>query len=140
MSEKAAKKKAPAKKSSAKTAKPKKTKAKAEKQPSTEEPKVSQKPVLGPSPRPMVEARHRRSMRERAAKGYSSGELESVGLGFLEARKHHVPIDIRRRTTLDENVQKLKGWYKVPESKAAKPAATEKAAAKTPAKRSKKSA
>jgi ribosomal protein L13E len=111
MSEKAAKKKkAPAKKAASKrAAKPKKEESsKREEQPEI----VVEKAELKPTPQPWVLARHARSMRHRTAKGYSLGELGSAEIGFDVAKSLGVPIDIRRRSVLDENTDKLKGWYK----------------------------
>jgi len=119
MSEKAPKKKAQAKAAPKRRAKPKKTKAKAVKAKVEEEEEkekvVAQKVDLGPSPRPTVNSRHDFSMHEREARGYSFGELESAGVGVSEVKRLSIPLDIRRRTVLEANVERLKGWYRKPE-------------------------
>jgi ribosomal protein L13E len=142
MSEKAPKKKVQAKKAAPKKkAKPKKTKAKAEKVEEKEEAKaVVQKVNLGPAPRPVVNSRHGFSMREREARGYSFGELVSAGIPVLEVKRLNIPIDIRRRTALEHNVEMLKGWYKEPERKPARESSGEKPGSKAGSKRGKKPA
>lgn len=70
-------------------------------------------------PAPRVIARHEREMIQRGARGYSLGELESAGIAFVVAKKAGVPLDARRRSVLDANVESLKGWY-VPPPKAVK--------------------
>jgi ribosomal protein L13E len=96
MSEKAAKR-APTRKTRAKKAAPKqKKKAKSDKK---EEKQVKVKTMMAemkPAPSPIVLARHERGMQERDARGYSLGELESVGIPFLVAKRLKVPIDLRR--------------------------------------------
>jgi len=42
--------------------------------------------------------------------GFSKGELEAVGLTFKEALKLGIPIDRRRRTTHEWNVEILKEY------------------------------
>jgi len=143
MSEKSAKKKAAKAKKAApkKVAKKKAAKVKPEKAEVKEETKVDlQRVELGPSPAPIVNSRHGFSMHERKARGYSMGELESAGVGIAEVKRLGIPMDIRRRTALDSNVQSLKGWYKAPEPKPAPPSTTEKPAPKAAAKRGKKAA
>lgn len=135
MSEKAPKKKSPARKSASKRKATKKPKAeKAEK----EEVRVEVVP-LGEVPTPMVTSRHRDLPYERQGRGFSFGELAGAGVAWQEVRRLSIPVDIRRRSTLEANVQSLKGWYKVPEKKAAKEPPAEKPA-KTTAKRAKKAA
>jgi ribosomal protein L13E len=116
MSEKAPKK-APAKKTSAKRAAAKKTLPKSEKEGVAQE-AVKTVAEHGPSPAPVVLVRHERGMQERRARGYSLGELGSAGITFIAARRVRLPVDLRRRSVLDGNVGKLKGWY-VPEPKRA---------------------
>jgi ribosomal protein L13E len=132
MSKKAAKKKAPAKKTAAK-------KPKAEKKEGADAPVAAPvvKVTMEPSPVPNVLSRYDGTMHERRAKGYSQGELASVGLTKVLALSLDVPIDVRRRSTLQDNVDALKGWYK-PAPK--KPAAPRTDKAEKSAKPSKKSA
>jgi len=55
--------------------------------------------------RPKVsEKRGRRSL----GKGYSPGELKKAGLNMSEAVKLHVPVDPRRKTAHEENVEAVK--------------------------------
>jgi ribosomal protein L13E len=122
MSEKAAKK-ARARRTGAR-----KASKKAEPKPEAEEaPPVSEKAraTQGPAPRPTVLARYEREMHERPARGYSRGELESAGIAFLAAKKLGLTLDIRRRSALEANIGRLKGWY-VPPQAAPKKEAPEK--------------
>jgi ribosomal protein L13E len=138
MSDKAPKKKAQAKKAAPKKA-AKAKKVKAEKKGETEEKKVVvQKVSLGPSPRPMVISRHGNDMDEREGRGFSLSELDSAGVWRVDVKRLHIPLDIRRRTTLEANVDRLKGWYKAPEHKPAHVGASHKPATKAPAKKGKK--
>jgi ribosomal protein L13E len=135
MSEKAPKKKVAKKRA----AKPKAAKKKPEPKPKAEsEAGEAVAPVVsaGPSPQAMVESRFKGGMVERHAKGFSFGELAAVGLTKVAALGLGVPIDVRRRSSLDDNVGALKSWYK-PAPKKAKEPKPEKA---KPAKRAKKTA
>lgn len=126
MSEKAAaKKKAPTKKTAGKKAvRPRKRETKSE---GDEGEKVAvQKVDLGPSPQPWVLARHRGETHRRPARGYSFGELGSVGISAQLAIEIGVPTDLRRRSSHEENVESLKSWYK-PSSEPAQKAAKEEA-------------
>ena len=67
----------------------------------------------GPPPLAMVNARHAGGMIERAARGFSLGELSASALSFERAKKWRVPLDIRRRTALDGNVTRLTSWLHV---------------------------
>ena len=67
----------------------------------------------GPPPLAMVNTRHAGGMIERAARGFSLGELSASALPFERAKKWRVPLDIRRRTALDGNVARLTGWLHV---------------------------
>ncbi len=130
MSEKAARK-APAKKPGAKKAAAKKTPPKTEKEPVAEEP-GKMAAARGPMPAPVVRVRHERGTQERQARGYSLGELRSAEITFIAARNAGLPVDIRRRSALDGNVERLKGWY-LPEPRKAKlEAAEEKEEAEKP--------
>ncbi len=61
--------------------------------------------------------------RQRVGKGFSREELKKAGINLQEARRIELPIDFRRRTAHDENVEKVKTY-----------AAQEKAKPKPPAK------
>jgi ribosomal protein L13E len=140
MSEKGPKKvraKAPAKKA----AKPRK-KAKEVEEEKHETPARPSRVELGEAPRPMVVSRHRFSTRSRQARGYSFGELQSAGVQRADVARLSIPLDIRRRTTLEQNVQSLKGWFAPMPKVDAEPApeAAAEPASKPAAKRKKKSA
>jgi len=47
---------------------------------------------------------------KRIGRGFSKGELEAVGLTFKEALKLGIPIDKRRRTIHEWNIEILKGY------------------------------
>jgi ribosomal protein L13E len=64
--------------------------------------------------RPNVIKRHGKHAE---GKGFSSEELRKSGLSLKEAVKLHIPVDPRRKTAHDENVETLKGVVK--EKKAA---------------------
>src|SRR3989442_5650375 len=66
-----------------------------------------------PPPLAMVNARHAGGMIERAARGFSLGELSASALSFERAKRWRVPLDIRRRTALDGNVTRLTSWLHV---------------------------
>ena len=53
----------------------------------------------------------------RKGKGFSREELKKAGLGFKEALKLGVPIDIRRRTIHEENVKDVKSFLKTKKTK-----------------------
>ena len=72
------------------------------------------RPVPRPSvrpPTPSVLSRHEGVMVSRSSKGFSYGEVEGSGMSLLAARRWGVPVDLKRRSVLDGNVQALKGWY-----------------------------
>lgn len=46
--------------------------------------------------------------RRRCGKGFSREELKSVGLSVKEALSLKIPVDIRRKTGHDENIEVLK--------------------------------
>jgi ribosomal protein L13E len=69
-----------------------------------------EKPV-GPVPAAQVMARHEGSMVGRGSRGFSWGEVESSGIAMGTAKGWGLPLDIRRRSVLEENVGALKTWY-----------------------------
>lgn len=69
-----------------------------------------QKPS-GPVPTAHVEARHGMSTMSRGSRGFSFRELEGSGIAMLTARRWGLPMDLRRRSVLDSNVEALKNWY-----------------------------
>src|SRR5712691_6780361 len=79
-------------------------------------------PPKGPPPIAMVNARHARGMIERAARGFSLGELSASTLSFQTAKRWRVPLDLRRRSTLAGNVTRLTSWLHVAKPKPERPA------------------
>src|SRR5207244_10600916 len=75
-------------------------------------------PPKGPPPIAMVNARHAGGMIERAARGFSLGELSASALSFERAKNWRVQLDIRRRTSLDGNVTRLTSWLRGREPRA----------------------
>jgi len=51
---------------------------------------------------------HRRDGKQVEGKGFSPGELKKAGTSLTEAVKLRIPVDPRRRTVHDENVEILK--------------------------------
>jgi ribosomal protein L13E len=68
------------------------------------------KKPAGKVPGATVSARHGIVMIQRSGKGFSMGELASVGLPMKLAGRWGVPRDFRRRSILEPNVQSLKKW------------------------------
>lgn len=92
---------------------------KAKKAPEKPEPPAKAAPKapsvkMGPPPRAVVASRHIDSMEERAARGFSFGELSSAGIPLNTARREDVSVDVRRRSVVEQNVQALKSWSKAP--------------------------
>ncbi len=76
---------------------------------------VKAQPVrLGPAPGAVVASRHIDSMHERAARGFSFGELSSAGVPLNLAKREGLSVDVRRRSVVAGNVEALKGWLKSP--------------------------
>jgi large subunit ribosomal protein L13e len=46
----------------------------------------------------------------RSGRGYSMGEVKALGLSPAEARLLGIRVDLRRRTTWEVNVQRLREW------------------------------
>jgi len=53
---------------------------------------------------------HKQNGKQRNGKGFSSGELKKAGLDKTEARKIGLPVDQRRATAHDENVEAIKAY------------------------------
>ena len=66
----------------------------------------------GPVPFPVVGARHSGSIQVRKARGFSKSEMSSAGLSTISAQRWGVPVDLRRRSLLQENADKLKAWLR----------------------------
>ncbi|MEM1547821.1 MAG: ribosomal protein L13e [Thermoproteota archaeon] len=48
----------------------------------------------------------------RKARGFSIGELKEAGLNIDKARRLGIPIDLRRKSNHEENVNRLKEFLK----------------------------
>lgn len=58
---------------------------------------------------PLVKARvFKDADRQRFGKGFSQEELKKAGTSLTEAAKQKIPVDPRRRTMHEENVQAVK--------------------------------
>ena len=55
---------------------------------------------------------YRKRRRVRLGRGFSRDELREVGLSLKEARKYGIPVDPRRRTKHEENIEMLKQHLK----------------------------
>ena len=69
---------------------------------------------LGPQPTAFVVVRNldSGSSHERAARGFSFGELTSAGVPLNAAKRVGLSLDIRRKSVVEGNVGMLKGWFK----------------------------
>jgi ribosomal protein L13E len=67
---------------------------------------------LGPPPAASVTTRDIDVPHERAARGFSFGELTSAAIPIYVAKREDLPLDIRRRSIVEANVEMLKGWFK----------------------------
>jgi len=79
----------------------------------------------GRIPGALVSARHGTGTINRDGKGFSMRELAEGGLPLGLALKWQVPVDLRRRSTIQANVAAIKKWYVA--SKKAEAAAPQKA-------------
>jgi ribosomal protein L13E len=64
--------------------------------------------------------------KQRSGRGFSPRELEKAGLNLQEARRIELPVDFRRQTAHDENVEAVKAYaahMKTHQKPAAKPTA-----------------
>lgn len=50
--------------------------------------------------------------KQRRGKGFSWEELKKAGLNMKEALRLHIPVDSRRRTLHEENVDAIKNFLK----------------------------
>jgi large subunit ribosomal protein L13e len=55
---------------------------------------------------------HRTDGKERNGRGFSLEELKKANLNKAEAKKLEIPIDKRRKTAHEQNVQKIKSYAK----------------------------
>ena len=75
------------------------------------------------------------SGKARQGKGFSPDELKEAGLNAGDARNLKIPVDRKRRSSHEENIEALKSYYE--KAQAAKPAVKPKAAAKPKEKKAK---
>lgn len=52
----------------------------------------------------------RKGRKKRQGKGFSSEELKKVGLSSGQAVRLHIPVDPRRKTVHEENVEAVKAF------------------------------
>ena len=52
----------------------------------------------------------RSGSKTRLGKGFSKKEIESANLSITDARHLGVPVDLNRRTSHNENIEKLYTW------------------------------
>jgi large subunit ribosomal protein L13e len=52
----------------------------------------------------------KKGKKQRCGRGFSREELKKAGLNVKEALRLHVPIDSRRRTVHEENVEAIKNF------------------------------
>ena len=60
----------------------------------------------------MISPLIKRGSKVKTGRGFSIGELIEAGLNISEARHLGVPVDQRRSTSYDENIESLKEWLK----------------------------
>lgn len=48
--------------------------------------------------------------RRRAGKGFSREEIRAAGLSVREALRLRIPVDVRRKTSYEENIRALKDY------------------------------
>ena len=60
-----------------------------------------------------IQAIVKRKRKSRRGKGFSREELKEKGLSFIQALKMGIPIDVRRSTKHDENVETLKTYLSI---------------------------
>ncbi|MDW8033429.1 MAG: ribosomal protein L13e [Nitrososphaerota archaeon] len=61
---------------------------------------------------PMVKRRRGIILFWRQARGFSLGELKEAGLNVDKARKLNIPIDPRRKSKHEKNINRLKEFLK----------------------------
>jgi ribosomal protein L13E len=66
----------------------------------------------GAPPVPSVNARHDGNMVARGSRGFSYGEVGGAGFDLATAKRWRLPLDLRRRSVLEHNVEVLKSWHK----------------------------
>jgi len=79
-----------------------------------------------------IQAIVKRKRKSRRGKGFSRVELKEKGLSFMQALKMGIPIDIRRSTKHDENVETLKTYLSIDTTKTHPEGRKQQAEATTP--------
>ena len=74
--------------------------------------------------------------KQRSGRGFSSEELKKAGLNPAEARRLEIPVDRRRKTAHDQNVEAIKAYAEKKKAEA-KPKPKPQPQAKKKAKKSK---
>ena len=65
---------------------------------------------LAKLPEATVSSRHGTEMVSRQGRGFSMGEITGAGLSRRLLMERGVPVDVRRRSVLDGNLESLKQW------------------------------
>jgi len=63
-------------------------------------------------PKPLVVRYVQGTYRTRQGRGFSEAELKEAGISVANGRKLSIRVDVRRRTSLKENVELLKAWLR----------------------------
>lgn len=79
-----------------------------------------------------IQAIVKRKRKSTKGKGFSREELKEKGLSFKQALNMRIPIDIRRSTKHDENVETLKTYLSIDATKTLPEGRKQKAEATTP--------
>lgn len=114
-----------------------KARATKKKQEKSAAPKVAARPKFvkpaAPAPRAFVSTRHGGEIISRNGRGFSDGEVEAAKIPLPLLADWKVPIDMRRRSVLEANIDALKGWFAA--AKKVEPAEVEHEPASEPKKR-----
>jgi ribosomal protein L13E len=52
----------------------------------------------------------KRDGKQRRGRGFSTGELEKAGLNSTQAKRLEIPVDGRRKTAHDQNIEIMKNY------------------------------
>jgi len=56
--------------------------------------------------------------KQRSGRGFSAEELEKAGLNLAEAKRLEIPVDKRRKTVYDQNVEAVKVYVETKKAEA----------------------
>jgi ribosomal protein L13E len=56
--------------------------------------------------------------KQRSGRGFSKEELQKAGLNLAEAKRLEIPVDKRRKTVYDQNVEALKVYVETKKAEA----------------------